>query len=154
MAKAPHWNKGRGKLGPLAPLIGAWSTETETPMGLAACARNFSRFGEGWILLEASWRFGSGPSARIYRETAFLGPTAEGPLGIWSFTNDGKRSEGVLSAAPDVHSLAICFEADMPAGRARQIYWPDEGGGLAWAVEAKNARGWKRFSEHHYTRTG
>ena len=38
----------------------------------------------------------------------------------------------------------------MPAGLARMIYWPDEAGGFYWAVEARNQKGWKRFTQHHY----
>ena len=32
----------------------------------------------------------------------------------------------------------------------RMAYWPDETDGYYWAVEAKNKKGWKRFTEHHY----
>ena len=30
---AKLWKKGRGKLGPLAPLLGSWIAESDTPMG-------------------------------------------------------------------------------------------------------------------------
>ncbi|MGB3525825.1 MAG: hypothetical protein WBB32_07670 [Flavobacteriales bacterium] len=59
--------------------------------------------------------------------------------------------EGVLTGAVDIHAGAVCFEAHMPAGVARQVYWPDGEGGFHWAVESKNRKGWKRFTEHHYT---
>jgi hypothetical protein len=49
-----------------------------------------------------------------------------------------------------LHPQAIAFEAKMPAGLARQIYWPNADGGFDWAVEAKSKKGWKRFTEHHY----
>jgi hypothetical protein len=38
----------------------------------------------------------------------------------------------------------------MPAGLARMIYWPNDDGGINWAVESKNKKGWKRFTLHHY----
>ncbi len=74
-----------------------------------------------------------------------------GPFPSGRFTSDGKRSEGTLADVTDVHPEAVGFEAQMPAGLARMVYWPDEAGGFRWAVESKNKRGWKRFTEHHYT---
>jgi hypothetical protein len=38
----------------------------------------------------------------------------------------------------------------MPAGRARQLYWPDAEEGFYWAVESQTKKGWNRFTEHHY----
>jgi hypothetical protein len=38
----------------------------------------------------------------------------------------------------------------MPAGLARMIYWPNDDGSINWAVEAKNKKGWKRFTHHKY----
>jgi len=38
----------------------------------------------------------------------------------------------------------------MPAGIARQVYWPDETQGFHWAVESQTKKGWHRFVEHHY----
>jgi hypothetical protein len=38
----------------------------------------------------------------------------------------------------------------MPAGFSRMAYWPDNGGGFVWVVESKTAKGWRRFTEHHY----
>ena len=46
----------------------------------------------------------------------------------------------------------IGFEAQMPAGLARMAYWPDDSDGFHCSVEAKNKKGWKRFTEHHYRR--
>ena len=69
---------------------------------------------------------------------------------FWSFTSDGKRSDGVLVEAADVHPQAIAFEAEMPAGRARMVYWPDEKEGMHWAVENLTKKGWNRFVDHHY----
>ena len=71
-------------------------------------------------------------------------------MSFWSFTSDGKRSEGVIADVSDVHPEAIGFEAQMPAGLARTVYWPDQEGGFHWAVESRNKQGWHRFTEHHY----
>lgn len=141
------WKKGRGKLGPLSPLIGKWKAETESPMGHLICTRSFkSILGDKYIQLNATWKFGKSS----YDEIALYGVDRDGQLSFWSFTSDGKLSQGKLSKAADVHPDAICFEAQMPAGLARMIYWPDEQEGFHWAVEAKNKKGWKRFTQHHY----
>lgn len=140
------WKKGRGKLGPLAPLIGTWVATADSPMGKVKCTRLFKPvLGEKYIALECVWHFGKGG----YEERAYFG-VEDGTLRFWSFTSDGKRSTGVLTSAPDIHKDAICFEAEMPAGLARQLYWPHADGGFNWAVESKNKKGWKRFTLHHY----
>ena len=51
----------------------------------------------------------------------------------------------------DLHPEAVGFEAQMPAGLARFAYWPEEGGGFVFVVESRNAKGWSRFVEHHYS---
>jgi hypothetical protein len=147
MAKGgAKWKKGSGKLGVLTPLLGSWQAETTSPMGPLRCTRTFTRvLGGKYIQLVARWYMGKG----VYEEIAVLG-VHDGTVRFWSFTSDGKRSEGELAGGKDVHPEAIAFEADMPAGRARMIYWPDEGDGFHWAVEARNAKGWRRFTEHHY----
>ncbi|HQR00315.1 MAG TPA: hypothetical protein PLA61_05700, partial [Ferruginibacter sp.] len=86
---------------------------------------------------------------QAYKETALFG-IRDGALSFWSFTSDGKHSQGTLSDGSDVHPEAICFEAQMPAGIARMDYWPNEAGGFNWAVESKNKKGWNRFTQHHY----
>ena len=145
-AKTGPWKKGRGKLGVLAPLMGTWKTETMSPMGKVGCTRTFtSVLGDRYVQLVARWEFGKG----VYEEIALYG-VRDGTLSFWSFTSDGKRSEGTIANGSDVHGQAIAFEAEMPAGRARMIYWPDEEGGFHWAVEAKSKKGWRRFTEHHY----
>ncbi len=148
MAKKPSlWKKGRGKLGVLDPLLGTWKAEVDTPMGKACCSRTFTPIlGEKYVQLDAVWDFGK----MIYREHAIYG-VVDGTLSFWSFTSDGKRSEGKLADGKDIHPEAICFEAQMPAGLARMVYWPNEDGSISWAVEAKNQKGWKRFTEHHYS---
>lgn len=149
MAKGTkRWKKGRGKLGILEPLMGKWRAETDSPVGRISCTRSFEPFlRSSYVLLTAIWEIGKG----TYEEHAILGSSSEG-VSFWSFTSDGKRSTGVLADATDVHPEAIAFEAQMPAGIARMIYWPDDSDGFHWAVEAKNKKGWKRFTEHHYRR--
>jgi hypothetical protein len=144
-----QWKKGRGKLGVLAPLLGTWKAETNLPggYGTARCTRTFTSILRGTgIQLNARWEFAKG----VYEELAIFG-FHNGKLSFWSFTSDGKRSEGSMTHASDIHPQAIAFEAKMPAGLARMIYWPNDDGGFQWAVESKSKKGWRRFSEHHYT---
>lgn len=140
------WKKGRGKLGILQPLLGSWIAEGNSEMGKYKCTRMSSRVLDGnYIQLFAKWEFGS----KSYEEIAIIGMSGEG-ITFWSFTSDGKKSQGKLADGTDVHPDAICFEAQMPAGTARMIYWPDEVEGFHWAVESKNKKGWHRFTQHHY----
>jgi hypothetical protein len=141
------WKKGRGLLGPLQPLLGEWRTigsAGATAASTMACTRTFAAFGKGWMALDARWQVGPG---REYREMAFFGAGDDGTLGFFSFTNDGKRSAGRLGDGSDVHPQAIAFEAQMPAGLARMIYWPPEDGGpgFMFAVENRTKKGWNRF---------
>jgi len=144
------WKKGHGKLGALAPLIGSWETETDTPVGVLRCTRSFIPIlGGAYVQLNALWKFGKGD----YQEHAIYGVNNDGQIRFWSFTSDGKRSEGTLADVSDIHPRAIGFESQMPAGLARMAYWPNEQWGVSWAVEAKTKKGWKRFTEHHYQPT-
>jgi hypothetical protein len=144
------WKKGRGKLGFLDPLVGAWSAEAKTPMGPVRCRREFTKIlGGTRMRLDARWEFGPGAA---YEELAVIGAGDDDAVCFWSFTSDGKRSQGVLTDVTDVHPEAIGFQAQMPAGVARMVYWPDENGGFHWAVESQNRKGWRRFTEHHYRR--
>ena len=148
MAKSQSWKKGRGKLGVLSPLIGKWKAKAETPMGPVNCTRSFAPIlGGKYVQLTATWKFPQGS----YEEVAIFGAGDDGSIRFWSFTSDGKRSEGSIADVTDIHPQAIGFEAQMPAGLARMAYWPDDAGGVRWAVEAKNAKGWRRFTEHRYT---
>ena len=141
------WKKGRGKLGALDPLIGSWQAETDSPMGRIRCTRTFSRILNGHrILLEARWHIGE----KVYEEHAIYGVDDSGGLAFWSFTSDGKRSQGALTDATDLHPEAIAFEAEMPAGTARMVYWPEDHGAMSWVVESKTKKGWNRFTHHHY----
>jgi len=142
-----NWKKGRGKLGILDPLIGTWRAETSSPVGPMKCVRSFSHVLGGTVVqLSARWEFGSNK----YEELALFAPGEKGLLQFWSFTSDGKRSEGKITDVSDIHAEAVGFEAEMPAGLARMAYWPDEQEGFHWVVEAKTKKGWKRFTEHHY----
>lgn len=146
---AAAWKKGRGLLGPIAPLRGAWVAAAESPMGPVRCSRTFTpALGGTYVHLLARWEFQKG----AYEEQAFYGAGGDGKLSFWSFTSDGKHSYGRLADVLDVHPDAVGFEAQMPAGLARMVYWPNEDGSVSWAVEAKTKKGWKRFTEHRYTR--
>lgn len=150
------WKKGRGKLGPMTPLLGNWKAETGTPMGPVSCVRDYVKFGDAYIRLEAEWLFkaAKGNTPKTYREVCLFGPDngpqGDGVLSFWSFTSDGKKSQGRLADGTDIHPDAVCFEAQMHAGLARQVFWPDESVGMRWAVESRTKKGWNRFSEHHY----
>lgn len=146
----PIWKKGRGKLGPLTPLLGDWTAEADTPMGRVTVTRTHRAFGTGWVEVRVHWELGGG---RTYDELAMYGPGADGRLAFWSYTSDGKSSHGVQVDAPDLHPEAIAFQAEMPAGTARMSFWPDAHEGFHWAVESRNRKGWNRFSEHHYRAT-
>jgi hypothetical protein len=162
MAKA--WKKGRGKLGFLEPLLGRWTASAESPMGPVSCTRVFEKvLGGSYVRLEALWRFGAAaapPPAGCevtppkpgggYEEFALFGAGEDGRVAFWSFTSDGKRSQGTVADVTDLHAEAVGFEAQMPAGLARMAYWPGDGGGYVFVVESKNKSGWKRFVEHHY----
>jgi hypothetical protein len=150
MAKdTKRWKRGRGKLGIFAPLIGNWKATASTPMGSVSCTRSFEpALGGNYVRLTAHWYVGKG----AYEEIAMIGVNADGKVAFWSFSSDGKNSNGAIADVADIHPEAIGFEAQMPAGLARTAYWPDGAAGFYWSVEAKNKRGWKRFTEHHYTR--
>lgn len=142
------WKKGRGKLGILDPLIGSWIAGADSPMGKLTCSRELKPvLGGNYIQLTAVWK----STKFTYEENALIG-VKDAVVCFWSFTSDGKNSQGQLSDGTDVHPEAICFEARMPAGTARMIYWPNADGSFNWAVESKNKKGWKRFTEHRYTR--
>ena len=150
MAKSgKQWKRGRGKLGLLTPLIGNWTANASTPMGSVTCTRNFESILRGnYVRLLVRWEFEKG----AYEEIAMFGVNPDGKVGFWSFTSDGKNSNGTVADVTDIHPEAIGFEAQMPAGLARMAYWPDDSDGFHWSVEAKNKKGWKRFTEHHYRR--
>ncbi len=141
------WTKGRGKLGALDPLLGAWETRADSPQGPIRCVRTFSSIlGGSYVLLAARWEL----PGSVYEEHAVYGSPA-GALGFWSFTSDGQRSEGTVADCADLHPEAVGFEAQMPAGLARMAYWPAEDGGVDFVAESWETTGWSRFVHHHYT---
>lgn len=141
------WKKGRGKLGLFNPLIGTWQAEASSEIGPVKCKRKFKKeLSEKYIQLIANWEYKNG----TYDELAMIGINKEKEICFWSFTSDGKQSEGKLADVTDIHPDAIGFEAEMDAGLARMVYWPDEEEGFHWAVESKTKKGWNRFVEHHY----
>ncbi len=149
-SKTTLWKKGRGKLGLLEPLIGSWRAEADSPMGRVGCSRTFTRILQGTaVLLEARWQL---PGGKAYEEHAIYSVDDNGVIAFWSFTSDGKKSQGILADGTDIHPEAIAFEAQMPAGLARMVYWPGETGGCNWAVESKTKKGWNRFTQHGYVR--
>jgi hypothetical protein len=160
---AKLWKRGRGNLGFLQPLLGRWVADAITPIGPVHCSRTFAKtLHDTYILLDARWEFpptAAKPSSgspspsqgpRVYEELALIGVSRDGTVGFWSFTSDGKNSTGTVADVTDIHEEALGFEAQMPAGLARMVYWPDPDGSFHWAVESKSAKGWKRFAEHHY----
>ena len=129
--------------------VDTWTATTDSPRGLVRCQRTFSRALNGaYVFLDAAWEL----PGKKYLEHAVYGVGASGALAFWSFTSDGGHSLGNLTDAKDVHISALAFEAQMPAGLARMIYWPAEDGGIMWAVESQSKKGWNRFTEHHYHR--
>jgi hypothetical protein len=142
-----NWKKGRGKLGIFKPLMGQWQTEAESEIGPVKCRREFKKILSGkYIQLTANWEIPNG----TYDEMAMIGVNRDKEICFWSFTSDGKQSEGKLADVSDIHPDAIGFEAYMPAGIGRMAYWPDEDQGYHWVVESKTKKGWNRFVEHHY----
>ena len=148
---AKLWKKGRGKLGPFQPIIGKWVADAASPMGPLRCYRTLEPILDGhYIQLAALWEFGPKGSGKGYREVAIIGVGDDGAVGFWSFTSDGKRSQGVMADVTDIDPEAIGFEVQMPAGLARMVYWPEAAVGFRWAVESKTKKGWNRFVEHVY----
>lgn len=147
MSTPAHWKKGRGKLGIFTPLLGTWGAQASSPLGDIYCQRVFQIvLDNSHIQLRALWTL----PRSMYEEVAIFGCGRDGKIRFWSFTSDGKQSQGELVDATDIHPDALGFEAQMPAGLARMIYWPDEDTGFYWAVESHNKKGWNRFTEHHY----
>jgi len=140
-----NWRKGRGLLGPMQPMLGAWIADADMNGATFPVTRTFAPVGKGWIRLEAIWSLPNG----AYTEAALFGRGEDGTLGFFSFTSDGKRSVGRLADGADVHPDAVAFEAQMPAGLARMVYWPREHGeGFRFAVENRTKKGWNRFLVH------
>ncbi|MBL8516764.1 MAG: hypothetical protein JNM76_07315 [Betaproteobacteria bacterium] len=145
------WKQGRGLLGRLAPLVGGWEAHDDSDLGPVVCTREFAMVLDGkYLELRCKWTL----TKSVYEEIALYGVNAEKQLFFASFTSDGKSSMAIACDAADVHSRAIAFEAMMPAGRARTIYWPGDDGQMHWATESATKKGWNRFVHHLYRRTG
>jgi len=120
---AKLWKKGRGKLGLFQPLLGHWVTIASSPAGPVRCLRDFEQvLGGHYLRLNARWEIGPEASGKVYEEIALIGVGDDGRVCFWSYTSDGKRSQGVIADVTDLHPEAVGFEADMPAGRARMAY--------------------------------
>ena len=126
------------------PYLGRWTSRPGGP-GTASgmtCRRVLTALGPH-VKLEADWRDG-------YQEVAVFALDEAGRPEFWSFTSDGGRPHGTLGDGADVHPQAVAFIAPMPQGKARMLYWPAEGGGFNFAVEAQTPAGWSRFMHHLY----
>lgn len=143
-----NWKKGRGKLGLFAPLIGHWITnEDSTDEQKPECHRSFEHtLDNKYIKLEVIWKLKN----KYYLDYTLIGLNEKKEICFWSFTSDGKNSHGILADVSDIHPEAIGFTAEMPAGIARQAYWPDDANGFFWVVESKTKKGWNRFVKQHF----
>lgn len=143
-----NWKKGRGKLGIFDPLLGTWEVveKSEDRMNVR-CVRSFEKTLQGkYIQLKAKWHL---PKS-VYEDYTLFGTNSDKAICFWSFQSDGKQAHGQLADTTDVHPQAIGFEAIMPGGLARQVYWPDEKEGFHWVVESKTKKGWNQIVHHHY----
>ena len=144
------WNKGRGKLGRFKPLLGSWQPRGDSAMGPLTCTRHFELIlNNKWLSLRAVWTYDD-PKRDPYEEHCLIGAKDKTTLGFYSFISDGSHSEGILTEATDVHPEALCFEAEMPHGRARQIYSAGADGALLWQVERRVKAGWSPIVTHTY----
>lgn len=127
----------------MKPLLGRWIHQGAHNGQTVRVERTYEAWGKGWVRLTAIWTM----PGRDYVETAFYGASQDGTLGFYSFTNDGKRSEGRLAEGADVHAQAVAFVAKFPAGTGRMIAWPRGDGqpGFDFAVESQTKKGWNRF---------
>ena len=144
-----NWKKGAGKLGFFKPLLGEWiANEASSDFTNPQVIRKFEKtLDNKYIQLTATWFL----AKKNYIDHTLIGINPDKQIAFWSFTSDGKNSTGVWTDVTDIHPDAIGFEAQMPAGLARQAYWPAEEGGFYWVVESKTKKGWNRFVKHHYT---
>lgn len=135
---------------PLLPLLGAWTYSGDSPLGPLTCQRTFTPILDGnWVQLDAVWTY-KDPKRGDYVERCLFGLNAEKSLSFHSFINDGSSSYGIEADGSDISANALCFEAQMPHGLARQTYWPGENGSLNWRVERQVKSGWSELVGHVY----
>lgn len=80
-------------------------------MGKLKCTRILEPLlGGNYIQMTVQWNF----SKSVYQEHAIIG-IRDSIISFWSFTSDGKNSQGSIADGTDIHPEAICFEAQMPA---------------------------------------
>ncbi len=144
-----NWKKGRGKLGVFNPIIGTWICNKDSKDRMnPQCIRDYKQgLGNNYIIGHITWFLGD----KNYEDHTIIGLDDAKVISAWSFTSDGKNSIGKYADVSDIHALAFGFEANMPAGIARQVFWPDEKEGFHWAVESKTKKGWNRFVHQHFT---
>ena len=142
------WKKGRGKLGLFQGIIGNWICNEGSKDRLnPQCSRSIQfHLDNKYIIQDIVWFLGD----KRYIDHTIIGLSADKRISFWSFTSDGKNSTGVLCDVSDIHPEAVGFEAEMPAGTARQAFWPDDTTGFHWVVESKSKKGWNRFVHQHY----
>ena len=142
------WKKGRGTMGRMAPLLGQWVAEADSKLGPVRVELSFALAVEGTtVVKQAQWWL---RGKKSYEEMAVYFKGTVAPLEFVSFTSDGKRSEGRLTDDEDAPPDALVFQAQMPAGLARMIFWKEALEGFHWAVESRGKKGWNRFLHHHY----
>src|SRR5690348_1888983 len=80
------WKKGRGKLGPLAPIQGEWVAEADSPRGRIRCHRQLVPvLGGKYLQLDVRWEFGLAGATTAYEEHALIGVRSDDAVGFWSF---------------------------------------------------------------------
>ena len=142
------WKNGRGAMGRMAPLLGQWVAEEDSKLGPVRVELRFAlAAGNTTVVKQAIWWL---RGKKSYEEIAVFCKGDEAPLEFVSFTSDGRRSEGRVTADQDAPSDALVFQAQMPAGLARMLYWKETREGFHWAVESRGKKGWNRFIQHHY----
>ena len=138
----------------LEPLLGQWVHMGDSGLGKLTCNRRFNSMLDGHrVRLDAIWSY-EDPKRSDYVELCIFGLNKDGILRFNSFVNDGTSSSGLIVKTDDLHGTAICFEAQMPHGLARQAYSPDDRGGWNWKVERKVKSGWSPIIEQAYRPDG
>jgi hypothetical protein len=146
------WKKGKGKMGVFRPFLdNNWVNRPEpeqpgdNPNDMRV-TRTFQTILHGkYVEMNATWEM----KDTTYEDRTLFGVDKDKQIHFWSFTSDGKNSNGILCDASDLHPEAIGFEAQMPSGTARQVFWPHNEG-FKFVVESRTKKGWNRFVEHFY----